>query len=133
MTIHPDLTRLIKASRAARGTAVDDMSRQIAAHLGPDIERLGLHWQIDPDSPRRRPSLHAMPDEGTYEEEHAQFVTAVAALTDGHVETSTNRHGTVTYSASTRLAGVDVWITTVVWGYDNPDQYTPYLTGASDH
>lgn len=130
-TIHPDLSRLIKASRKARFEACHEVSRQIAAHL--DVEHLGLFWQTDPASPRRRPSLHAMPAEGTYEEEHKQFVTAVAALTDGHVETSTNGHGTVTYSASTRLAGVDVRITTVVWGYDNPDQYTPYLTGASDN
>jgi|GEM_PF-4820627 len=124
MTVDPDLTRLMKAARKIRGDISGTMSRKIAAHLGPGIERLGLYWQVDPDSPRRRPSLYAMPAEGTYEEEHEQFTAAVDALTDGHVETSTDEYGTVLFSAPTRLSGVDVRIETLVWGYDNPSEYT---------
>lgn len=123
MTVDPDLTRLMKAARKIYGDISGTMSRKIAAHLGPEIERLGLYWQVDPDSPRRRPSLCATPAEGTYAEEHAQFAAAVDACTDGHVETSTDEYGTVVFSAFTRLSGVDVRIEALVWGYDNPSEY----------
>lgn len=121
----PVLAKLMKASRRTRGeTAAVNLSRQIAARLGPEIERLGLQWQVDPGSPKRRPSLYAIPAEGTYQEEHAQFAEAVAALTDGHVKTSADEYGTVAFFAFARLSGVDVRIATLIWGYDNPSEYT---------
>lgn len=126
--INPELAELMKASRDARTEAIGDaLSPRIAAHLGDDAKPLAMRWQVDPRSPKRRPTLYALPSDGTPDEECERFAEAVAVLTDGTFKSVRGEAGTITFTAATRRAGVDVELQLVVWGYDNPTKYARRL------
>lgn len=130
--IDPELARLMAASLANRDEdATSALSAQIAARLGTQVTGLELIWQTDPRSPRRRPSLYAMPVEGTREQECERFAKAALALGGGRYASHPG-DGCVVFRAETELAGVKAAVDLVVWNYDHPAAYARLIPDLID-